>query len=244
MRRRLDQALVDRGLVRSRSQAQDLIRRGLVAVGGRTARKPGEQVELSTSLLVAPDAAAMVSRGAEKLRAALDQFGYDARDRVALDLGASTGGFTQVLIARGARRVYAVDVGRGQLDPALAADPRVVSFEGLDARNVTIETTGGKVGAIVADLSFISLKLALAPALELAAPGAWLVALVKPQFEVGRAGVGKGGIVRDAVLRQAAVDEIAVWLSGLGWCVAGPIASPIAGGSGNVEHLIGARRAG
>ncbi len=242
MRLRLDQALVERGLVRSRSRARDLIRRGRVTVAGRVIVRPSDEIDRAAPVAVADAEAQMVSRGALKLAAALDALGFDPAGRLALDVGASTGGFTQVLLARGARRVVAVDVGHGQLAPELAADPRVVSHEGLDARAITLETTGGAVGAITVDLSFIALSKALRPALGLAAPGAWLVALVKPQFEVGRAGVGKGGIVRDAALRNDAVAAVERWLGGEGWTVAGRLVSPITGGSGNEEFLVGARR--
>jgi 23S rRNA (cytidine1920-2'-O)/16S rRNA (cytidine1409-2'-O)-methyltransferase len=162
----------------------------------------------------------------------------------ALDLGASTGGFTQVLLERGASHVTAVDVGRGEMDASLAADPRVTLLEGLNARDLSTAHLGGrKVEAIVADLSFISLKLALPPALTLAEPSAWGAFLVKPQFEVGRAGLGKGGVVRDAELAHGAADEIAEWLrDGQRWAIAGIVPSPIAGGSGNIELLLGARK--
>lgn len=243
MRRRLDQALVERGLVRSRSRAQDLIRRGLVAIDGRIAMKPSEEIDAAAVLGVSEVEAAMVSRGALKLRAALDAFGFDPAGRTVLDVGASTGGFTEVLLERGAATVVAVDVGHGQLDPRLRDDPRVVSHEGMDARAIAPETLGVRqVAAVVADVSFVSLRRVLGPALAMAAPGAWLVVLVKPQFEVGRAGVGKGGIVRDAALRDKAVADVVAWIAADGWQVAGQIVSPIQGGSGNVEYLVGARR--
>lgn len=244
MRKRLDQALVERGFVPSRARAQDLIRRGQVRVAGRIATKPAEDVDAKTPLQVDDAEAKMVSRGALKLGAALDAFGFDPAGRTALDVGASTGGFVQVLLERGAARVVAVDVGHGQLDPRLAADPRVVSHEGTDARSITLETTGGLVAAVTADLSFISLSKALGPSLDVAGPGAWLVALVKPQFEVGREGVGKGGIVRDAALRERAVEAVEAWLADRGWHVVGRIPSPISGGSGNVEFLVGALKRG
>ena len=157
-------------------------------------------------------------------------------------MGASTGGFTEVLLTRGAAKVYAVDVGHGQLHASLRDNPRVVSFEGCDARTLTRALIPEPVAAIVADVSFISLTKALLPALGLAAPGAWLVALIKPQFEVGRGGVGKGGIVREAVARQQAVDSVTAWISAQdGWRIAGVVPSPIKGGSGNEEYLLGAR---
>jgi 23S rRNA (cytidine1920-2'-O)/16S rRNA (cytidine1409-2'-O)-methyltransferase len=164
---------------------------------------------------------------------------------VALDVGASTGGFTQVLLERGARKVYAVDVGHGQLHASLAADPRVVALEGFDARKLTRTVVAEPVGIITADVSFISLAKALGTALELAARGCMLVALVKPQFEVGPDRVGKGGIVRDEAARADALQAVSAWIAEQrGWRIAGSIESPITGGSGNVEYLIGARRDG
>jgi len=162
--------------------------------------------------------------------------------RVALDVGASTGGFTEVLLARGATKVYAVDVGHGQLHETIKAEPRVVVLERCDARALTREQVPEPIQAIVADVSFISLKKALPAALALAVPGAWLVALVKPQFEAGREAIGKGGIVRDPLVREAAAAQVASWVgSQAGWHVTGIVASPIEGGSGNQEYLLGAR---
>lgn len=186
-------------------------------------------------------ALAWVSRGALKLIAALDAFGFDPAGRVALDIGASTGGFSQVLLARGAARVHAVDVGQGQLAPALADDPRIVRHDGINARDLRAEMLGEAPRAIVADVSFISLRLALPPALKLAGPGAWLVALVKPQFELGPTALGKGGVVRDSAAGEQAAEGIAAWLEGEGWATEPVLASPIAGGSGNREFLVGAR---
>jgi 23S rRNA (cytidine1920-2'-O)/16S rRNA (cytidine1409-2'-O)-methyltransferase len=192
-------------------------------------------------LTLEPGVSRAVSRGAVKLSAALEAFGFDPEGCVALDLGASTGGFTEVLLMRGAKKVYAVDVGHGQLHASLKGDPRVVSLEGCDARALTAATIDEPVDAIVADVSFISLTKALGPALALAAPGAFLVALVKPQFEAGRENVGKGGIVRDEAARRRAVAEVTAWLAAQrGWRVKGVIASPIKGGSGNEEFLLGA----
>jgi len=186
-----------------------------------------------------------LSRGAPKLIAALDHFGYSANDLVALDIGASTGGFTQVLLDRGAARVYAVDVGHGQLHAQLAADPRVVSLEDCDARRLGPTLVPEAVGALVADVSFISLTKALPAPLTLTRAGAWLVALIKPQFEAGRAAVGKRGIVRDPAARQRAVDLVRDWIAEQpNWRVLDVIASPILGGSGNQEFLLGAQRGG
>ncbi|MBI1383710.1 MAG: TlyA family rRNA (cytidine-2'-O)-methyltransferase [Rhizobiales bacterium] len=237
---RLDVALVERGLVRSRAQARDLIRRGLVSVDGTVERRPARAIQEAQSLSVGGDAARRVSRGGEKLAAALAAFDLSPEGCVAVDLGASTGGFTEVLLEAGARRVYAVDVGHGQLHPAIAADPRVVTLEGTDVRDLDARLVPEPVQAIVADLSFISLTLAVGPALGLAAPGAWSIALVKPQFEAGREHVGKGGIVRDAGARAAAVEGVARFLAGNGWREVGRIVSPIEGGSGNEEWLLGA----
>ena len=239
---RLDIALVERGLVPTRSRARDLIRSGQVRVDAEVCTKAGTDVrDVEALTLEEPAAAHAVSRGGQKLVAALAAFEFDPDGRVALDVGASTGGFTQVLLERGALKVYAADVGHGQLHPTLKDDPRVISLEGLDARRLTRETVPEPVGAITADVSFISLIKALGPALELAVPGAFLVALVKPQFEVGPDRVGKGGIVRDDEARQSALESITAWIAARpGWRVAGSIPSPIKGGSGNEEFLIGA----
>ncbi len=240
---RLDLALVARGLAASRSQARDLVRRGAVSIGGATATRPGIGISDDDALAVADGAGGWVSRAALKLLAALDHFAFDAAGRVALDVGASTGGFTQVLLQRGARRVYAVDVGHGQLHPSVADEPRVVDLSNRDARTLASEHVSELVGAIVADVSFISLTKVLPAALALAAPGCWLVALVKPQFEAGRAAVGKGGVVRDPADRERALTNVRDWLAEQsGWRVVGALPSPIAGGSGNQEFLLGAVR--
>jgi 23S rRNA (cytidine1920-2'-O)/16S rRNA (cytidine1409-2'-O)-methyltransferase len=240
---RLDLALVERGLVATRAKARDLIARGEVSVDGRIVSKAAMGVRVGQAIAVNAKAAAQVSRGAVKLAAALEHFELDAGGRVALDVGASTGGFTQTLLERGTTRVYAVDVGKGQLHTALTSDPRVVNLDDCDARSLDRALVPDAIGAIVADVSFISLAKALPAALALAAAGCWLVALVKPQFEVGREGVGKGGIVRDAALRERAVDDVRNWLAAQpGWTVLGAMPSPIEGGSGNVEFLIAAVR--
>jgi 23S rRNA (cytidine1920-2'-O)/16S rRNA (cytidine1409-2'-O)-methyltransferase len=184
-----------------------------------------------------------VSRGGLKLAHALDHFRLDPAGRAALDVGASTGGFTDVLLRRGARRVYAVDVGYGQLDWRLRNDPKVVVLERTNARYLTTAEIPEPVEAIVADTSFISLKLVLPAALALAGQGAWLVALIKPQFEVGKGRVGKGGVVRDPALHQAVCEGIARWLGEQqGWQVQGVVESPITGPKGNREFLVAARR--
>jgi 23S rRNA (cytidine1920-2'-O)/16S rRNA (cytidine1409-2'-O)-methyltransferase len=242
---RLDVALVERGMAPTRSRARDLIRSGLVRVGTDICTKAGAEIPPTADVSVEGDLARAVSRGGQKLVAALDAFAFDPEGCIALDVGASTGGFTQVLLERGARKVYAVDVGHGQLHASLAADPRVVSLEGFDARRLTRTVLAEPVGIVTADVSFISVTKALGPALALAAPGCMLVALVKPQFEVGPDRVGKGGIVRDTAARVDALQTVAAWISAQTyWRIAGSIESPVKGGSGNVEYLIGARRDG
>jgi 23S rRNA (cytidine1920-2'-O)/16S rRNA (cytidine1409-2'-O)-methyltransferase len=241
-RMRLDQLLVARGLAETRARARDAILRGHVTVDGRTAAKPGEPVDAAAVLSLDDPAAAYVSRAALKLVAGLDAFGVDVAGRACLDLGASTGGFTEVLLGRGARHVTAVDVGHGQMHPRVAADPRVTSLEGLNARDLVIGHLPEPPSVVVSDVSFISLTLALPPALALAAPGAAGVFLVKPQFEVGRGGVGKGGLVDPGLAGETAA-RVADWLDGRdGWRSRGLVPSPIAGGDGNHEFLLGATR--
>lgn len=241
-KKRLDRFLVDKGLAATRSRAADLVRLGSVSVDGVTALKPGLMVAPDSNLALSPGASPFVSRGGLKLAAALDAFGLDPEGRIALDIGASTGGFTEVLLARGAAGVLAVDVGRDQLHDKLRADPRVVVLEAVDARALDAGIVPEPVGAIVADVSFISLTKALPAALRLAAPGAWLVALVKPQFEAGREAVGKGGIVRDAAARAHAVTKVRAFIDAApGWAVFAEMPSPIPGRGGNEEILIGAR---
>jgi 23S rRNA (cytidine1920-2'-O)/16S rRNA (cytidine1409-2'-O)-methyltransferase len=239
---RADIFLVEKGYAKSRSEAQAAIRLGHVRADG--------VIVLKSSQALAPGAAIdyerphpFVSRGGVKLKAALEHFGLSPRGRVCLDLGASTGGFTQVLLAEGAARVYAVDVGHGQMDKAVAADPRVVQREGLNARDLSAADVPDPIGVVTVDLSFISLELGLPPALSLAFPGAWLAALVKPQFEVGRAAVGKGGVVRDKAAREAVTAKIADFVAGHGWKILGHTESPLTGGDGNVEYLLAAQKA-
>ena len=245
-RTRLDEALVLRGFAPSRSRARDMILRATVRVDGEIEPRPSRRVSGAQTLVISDPGAAYVSRGALKLIAGLDAFGFDPAGLTTLDLGASTGGFTQVLLERGAAHVVAVDVGHGEMDPSLAADTRVTLIEGLNARALRREHLGGlKIGALVADLSFISLKLALPPALTLSETGAWGMFLVKPQFEVGPKAVGKGGVVRDPAVAAQAAEDIAKWLGEQpGWRVAGLLPSPIAGGSGNREFLLGATKDG
>lgn len=241
----MDHALTVHGFAPTRSRAADIIRRGLVRVDGRVVTKAGYGVEGANRIEVEGEATRWVSRGAEKLLAALSAFAFDPSGRIALDVGASSGGFTEVLLARGARRVYAIDVGVGQLHPRLAADPRVISLERTDARRIDEVVVPDQVGTVVADVSFIALHKVLPAALARAATGAWLVALIKPQFEVGPAKVGKRGIVREAGARQAAVSQAGDWLAAQpGWSVTGIIPSPITGAAGNEEFLIGATRDG
>lgn len=239
-RQRADRVLVDRGLFESRARAQAAIAAGLVSVDGETIRKASDQIAIDAELRARP-AHPWVSRGGVKLDAALDCFNFDPADRVCLDVGASTGGFTEVLLRRGARQVFAVDVGRAQLHPRLRAHPAVVSLEECDIRAADTRLPRERLDFIVVDTSFISLKLVLPPALALAAPTARLVALIKPQFEAGRAHLKKG-IVRDTQVQAAACDDIAATIAALGWEVVGLVPSPIDGGDGNREFLIGARR--
>ena len=237
---RLDQRLVALGLAESRARARALIEAGAVSVDGVAATKPAQAVAPEARVEVAGDPFPWVSRGALKLIHALDTFGLAPRG-LALDVGASTGGFTEVLLARGAERVFALDVGHGQLHPRLAADPRVVSLEGVNARAMPAGLVP-PVDWITADVSFVSLEKALPGALAVGKPGAVLVALIKPQFEAGRAAVGRGGIVRDPAVHEAVCARIRDWLTGLGWEVTGLTPSPIEGGDGNREFLVAARK--
>jgi len=239
MRKRADIVLVERGFFSSRARAQAAIAAGLVSVGGVALKKPSDEVADSAAIEAsAPHPWA--SRGGVKLAAALDAFGLDPAGLACLDIGASTGGFTDVLLKRGARRVVAVDVGHGQLDPRLVADPRVRSLEGLDARALTLEHIGEPPGAVVCDLSFISQRLVLPHVLPLAARPAWLVTLVKPQFEVGPADIVKGRVRSEAALARAC-DEVGASVAALGWTEFGLIPSPVLGGGGAREFLLAAR---
>ncbi len=241
-RQRADVALVERGLVESRARAQALILAGLVFCGQRRITKAGEAVPAGAPLEVRGRDHPWVSRGGLKLVAGLDHFAIDPAGLVCLDVGASTGGFTDVLISRGAARVYAVDVGHGQLAWRLRQDQRVVVLERTNARALRPEHIPEPVDIIVCDASFIGLGVVLPAALDLAASGAWLVALIKPQFEVGRGEVGKGGVVRDPTLHRAVCDRVSQWLAARsGWRVLGITESPITGPEGNHEFLIGGR---
>lgn len=239
--RRIDLLLVERGLFESRAKAQAAIEAGLVSAAGSPVRRASALVDPGTEILAeAPHP--YVSRGGMKLAHALDAFGIDPAGWTCLDVGASTGGFADVLLRRGAARVYAVDVGHGQLHPRIAADPRVVAFEGTDIRKLTAEMVPDPIRLATVDVSFISLKLVIPELMQHMSNDGQLVALVKPQFEVGRGGIGRGGIVRDESLRQAAVDAVAAAVVAAGFVVQGTVPSPVAGGDGNREFLLGARR--
>ncbi len=236
--RRADISLVERGFFESRAKAQEAIAAGLVSADGKPVRKPSERLG-EGALIVAARPHPWVSRGGVKLTAALDAFGIDPSGKICLDVGASTGGFTHVLLERGAAQVHAIDVGHDQLDVRLKSDARVISREGVDVRALA----PGDVPAVdiaVVDVSFISLTLVLPPVARLCAKGAHIVALTKPQFEAGRAHLKKG-IVRDAAVQAAVCDEIAACLTGLGLSVLGMVPSPILGRDGNHEFLIAAR---
>jgi 23S rRNA (cytidine1920-2'-O)/16S rRNA (cytidine1409-2'-O)-methyltransferase len=236
---RLDQALVDRGLAETKSAAQRLVMAGLVFSGERRLDKPGHAIAAETPLEVRGQPHPYVSRGGLKLEKGLDHFAIPVAGRIALDVGASTGGFTDLLLLRGAAKVYAIDVGTNQLAWKLRQDPRVVSMEKTNIRAITRNEVPEPIDLIVCDASFIGLRTALPAALALAAPGAHLVALIKPQFEVGRGRVGKGGIVREPELHEEVCATIADWLASLpGWKVLGVTGSPIEGADGNREFLI------
>ncbi len=240
MTQRLDQALVSAGLADSRSRAQALVAAGVVLVDGVAAKKPSQKVS-DEALTLTGNPNPWVSRAALKLDHALRVFALSPEGAVALDVGASTGGFTEVLLSHGAAKVYALDVGHGQLHDRLRADPRVVNIEGVNARDIP----GGlipPVDWIVTDVSFISLQKALPAALSLAGTGATLVALIKPQFEVGRANIGKGGIVKDTAAQQAVRDRIEMFLDTEGWQVTHRADSPITGSDGNREFLVAAAK--
>jgi 23S rRNA (cytidine1920-2'-O)/16S rRNA (cytidine1409-2'-O)-methyltransferase len=240
---RLDRYLVSLGFFPTRARARDAILRGAVEIDGIGASKPSQHIASGTKIVIRDEARPYVSRAALKLKHALDHFGIDVRGRRALDIGASAGGFTQVLLERGAKGVIALDVGHGQLAPALRDDPRVQPLEGLNARALTAADVPEMPNLIVCDVSFISLKLALPPALALAPPGALLIALIKPQFEAGREAVAGSGIIRDAAVHRKICDDITRWLAAIPrWRVIGVVASPIMGGEGNAEFLMAAEK--
>ena len=236
---RIDQLLVERGLAESRARAQALVMAGLVFVGDRKIDKAGQTVATDAAIEVKGRDHPWVSRGGVKLAHALAHFGWDVTGAVVLDVGASTGGFTDVALTKGAARVYAVDVGHGQLAWKLRQDPHVVVLEKTNARHLTAEQIPEPVDLIVCDASFISLKTVLATPLTFAAPGARLVALVKPQFEAGPGEVGKGGVVRDPEIHARVCAEAERWLAAQpGWRVVGLTQSPITGPEGNIEFLL------
>ena len=241
---RVDQLLVSRGLVESRTRAQALIMAGAVFSGERKFAKAGEMLAEDAPLEVRGKDHPWVSRGGIKLDHGLTHFGFDATDAVALDVGSSTGGFTDVLLSRGAAKVYAVDVGTNQLAWKLRQNPRVVVLEQTNARTLDATIIPEPVDIVVCDASFISLAKVLEAPLKLAKPGAKLVALVKPQFEAGREEVGKGGVVRDPVVHERVCTEAKAWVESRGWAVLGVTPSPITGPEGNVEFLLGAEKNG
>ncbi len=233
---RLDQLLVARGLFASREKAQRAVMAGDVRIGTRTAAKPSQLLEPDAAVAVRPTRK-YVGRGALKLESAFDRFKIDVNEKIALDIGASTGGFTDCLLQRGAAKVYAVDVGRGQLDWKLRNDPRVIVLEKLNARFLSREQIPELVDLCVIDVSFISLTLILPNAFELITPSGVIFALIKPQFELQRADVGRGGVVRDPVLQQKAQDKIVTFVISLGHVVTGIVPSAIKGADGNQEFF-------
>ncbi|WP_375243791.1 TlyA family RNA methyltransferase [Sphingomonas parapaucimobilis] len=241
-KQRVDQILVDRGLVESRSRAQALVMAGLVFSGETKIAKPGQQLAEDAVLDVRGRDHPWVSRGGIKLAHGLEHFGWDVTDTVAIDVGSSTGGFTDVLLQKGAAKVYAVDSGTNQLAWSLRQDPRVIVHEQTSARILTEVHIPEPVDIIVCDASFIGLAKVLERPLSFAKPGARLLALIKPQFEAGREEVGKGGVVRDAAVHQRVCDQVVAWLTDSGWQVAGVTQSPITGPEGNIEFLVAASR--
>jgi 23S rRNA (cytidine1920-2'-O)/16S rRNA (cytidine1409-2'-O)-methyltransferase len=242
MKQRVDQALVDRGLAESRSRAQALIMAGLVFVGERKVAKAGETIAADAPLEVRGKDHPWVSRGGLKLVGGLDHFRIDPAGAVCLDVGASTGGFTDVLLSRGAARVYAVDVGTNQLAWKLRQDPRVVVLEQTNARHLTTEEIAEPIDLLVCDASFISLAKVLERAVNFVRPGGRALLLVKPQFEAGRGEVGKGGVVRDEAVHARVCAEAADWIGSRDWQVLGLVPSPIKGPEGNVEFLLAAQK--
>lgn len=242
MKKRLDQLLVERGLAESRAKAQAAIMAGLVFSNEKRLDKPGTPVVEDIALEMRGQPHPWVSRGGLKLAHAIDAFGIDVAGKVAIDVGASTGGFTDVLLTKGAAKIYAVDVGHGQLAWKLRNDPRVIVLEKTNARHLTAAEIPEAPDMVVCDASFIGLETVLPAALALAKPGAVLAALIKPQFEVGKDRVGKGGVVREPELHAEVRARIAQWLPRIGWTVFGEDESPIQGPEGNREFLIAARK--
>ena len=242
MKMRADQMLVDRGLAESRARAQAMILAGLVYSGDRKVEKAGQQLPSDAPLVLKGRDHPWVSRGGIKLAHAIDHFGWDVSGAVAMDVGSSTGGFTDVRLTTGAARVYAIDSGTNQLAWKLRQDPRVIVHEQTSARILTPDHIPEPIGLFVCDASFISLAKVLERPLSFAAPGARLIALIKPQFEAGRAEVGKGGVVRDPAVHVRVCNEVRNWLTDTGWNVVDIVESPIKGPEGNVEFLIAATR--
>jgi 23S rRNA (cytidine1920-2'-O)/16S rRNA (cytidine1409-2'-O)-methyltransferase len=242
MKQRVDQALVDRGLADSRSRAQALIMAGLVFTGERKVAKAGETIAPDAPLEVRGKDHPWVSRGGLKLVGGLDHFQLDPTGATCLDVGSSTGGFTDVLLSRGAEKVYAVDVGTNQLAWRLRQDARVIVLEQTNARHLTPELIPEPIDLLVCDASFIALHKVLDKAVDLVRPSGHALLLVKPQFEAGRGEVGKGGVVRDAAIHARVCDEVARWFTSRGWNVLGVTESPITGPEGNVEFLLAARK--
>ncbi len=242
LRLRADQLLVERGLAESRARAQALVLAGLVFSGERRIDKPGQAIAADAALEVRGRDHPWVSRGGVKLAHALGHFAIDPAGMMAIDVGASTGGFTDVLLSRGAARVYAVDSGTNQLAWKLRGDPRVIVLERTNARHLTGTEIPEPIDLVTCDASFIGLAKVLPAALGFVRAGGRLVALVKPQFEAGRAEVGKGGVVRDPAVHARVCEEAAAWLAGIGWTVDGVTPSPITGPEGNIEFLLAARR--
>jgi 23S rRNA (cytidine1920-2'-O)/16S rRNA (cytidine1409-2'-O)-methyltransferase len=241
-KQRIDQLMVARGLAESRARAQALVMAGLVFVGDRKIDKSGQQLAEDAAITVKGRDHPWVSRGGIKLAHALDHFGLDPAGVTAMDIGSSTGGFTDVLLQRGAAHVFAVDSGTNQLAWKLRQDPRVTVLEQTSARTLGPEQIDRPCTWVVCDASFIGVRKVLERPLELAASDCCLVALIKPQFEVGRKEVGKGGVVRDPVLHARVCEEVRQWLEGAGWAVEGIVESPITGPEGNIEFLVSARR--
>jgi 23S rRNA (cytidine1920-2'-O)/16S rRNA (cytidine1409-2'-O)-methyltransferase len=241
-KKRVDHLLVERGLAESRTRAQALVMAGVVFVGEAKVDKPGQQVPDDAELDVRGRDHPWVSRGGIKLAHAIEHFGLDPSGAVAMDVGSSTGGFTDVLLTHGASHVFAVDSGTNQLAWKLRQDPRVTVYEQTSARILTPDLIDKPVNWVVCDASFISLAKVLEVPLQLAARECHLVALIKPQFEVAREEVGKGGVVRDPALHERVCGEVRAWLEGFGWEIEGIVTSPITGPQGNVEFLISARR--
>ncbi|MDH5511467.1 MAG: TlyA family RNA methyltransferase [Nitrospinota bacterium] len=237
-KKRLDTLLVDLGLAATRARAHAMIMAGLARVDGQPAVKPGAMVDGACEITIKEKDHPYVSRGGVKLAAALDHFHVNPEGFVCLDLGASTGGFTDLLLQRRAAKVWAVDVGRNQLDYRLRKDPRVICLEKTNARDLGAHLIRDRIDLLVADVSFISLKLVIPPALPLLAPGARLLLLVKPQFEAGRESVGKGGLVRDDRVRMHTVDQVREFFEKMGLVCQGSVPSPIQGAKGNVEYFL------